>query len=144
MNNQELKEKILQELSRQKKSESENLSILDKTRTSKLKRLDDQRRLLMNFSLEQIESNYQTQKDHLDKFDKLDKLVEYKSNNPEAFQKKDGKEMNINQSGYAYKKGIGIYNLERKTSLLNKILKIRENVLIQNKKNKTQTQSNGN
>ena len=29
----------------------------------------------------------------------------------------------------AYKKGIGIYNLERKTSLLNKILKIRENVL---------------
>ena len=43
-----------------------------------------------------------------------------------------------------YKKGIGIYNLERKTSLLNKILKIRENVLIQNKKNKTQTQSNGN
>lgn len=88
MNNQELKEKILQELSRQKKSESENLSISDKTRTSKLKRLDDQRRVLMNFSLDQIESNYQTQKDHLDKFDKLDKLVEYKSNNPEAFQKK--------------------------------------------------------
>ena len=30
MNNQELKEKILQELSRQKKSESENLSILQR------------------------------------------------------------------------------------------------------------------
>lgn len=144
MNNQELKEKILQEISRQKKSESENLSISDKTRTSKLKRLDDQRRILMNFSLDQIESNYQTQKDHVDKFDDFDKCIEYRVNNPEIFKKKGSKKMNINRTGYAYKKAIGIYNLERKTSLLNKILKIRENVLIQNKKNKTQTQSNGN
>jgi len=141
MSEQELKEKILEELSKQKRAISDDLSISDKTRTSKIKQINDQRQILLSFTLDQIESNFIRQKSHVDKIDNHERQDECKKNFKEKFYDSEGKPISTNRAMYAFKKIMCIYSIQRNNARLNKIIKTKENII--KKFNKNQTQSNG-
>jgi hypothetical protein len=156
MNNQELNRLILEELGKQKKAISEDTSLSSKIRSNKIKSISYLQTIMSSWTIDKVESIYEYQKSIINKKDTLENFINHFQNTTailfdnegvacgvanELFYNEKG-EMHTSRSAmYIFKKNVDIFKVERNNANLKKILRIKENLL--NQFNKNKTQSNG-